>query len=430
MRNLHIKKVSLLISLLVSLILGAAATFLFLPHFHWYLRRSATIQLALKGGLFAFFSLMAFLLIFLIWRWMDYPAILGRIASAVSRIKNQLPDFAIQKEVKGSKLSSWLSILALSLIPIILALVNQEWMFTRVGEDDPWWYISLGYFYYKDPLLASNYYRISRVPWILIESLIRNLFTPITAEILLTLMFIIPGSIGFYLLVSKFFNKEIGFISAALLSTYSYYMVSRSPDYHNAAGSFFLIWSLYFITLAVQSESRHRWWFFVFGAAYALAVHSEFFVLGCFPAMVLQFIILNWTGKKRPILEAVLFGLLGFFSITGLLGFAALLSGRSFFFFMNQLRQVTNYSGGIYSFYKSGNLDWPLQAKHLALPVAVFLFAAGWVIKDAIKFLRLHLFLDGRSLMQLSLSLQMTLVGIIWLVLELLKKKLLCITIT
>ncbi len=313
--------------------------------------------------------------------------------------------------------------LTLSLIPIILALVNQEWMFTRAGESDPWSYISLGYFYYKDPLLEFTSYKISRVPWILVESFIRNLFTPTTAAIVLTLIFVIPGSIGFYLLVSKFFSKEVGFISAALLSTFSYYMVSNSPDYHNAAGSLFFIWSLYFLTMAVQSKSRQRWWFLVTGLTYGIAVHSELFMLGCFPAMIVQFAMLNWAGKKRPILEAVIFGLLGFLATTGLLGLAAVLSGRSFFFFMNQIIHVGNYAREIHSFYQPRNSGWPLQAKHLALVVAAFLFAGGWVIKEAIRFSRLHLDLDSRSWQQLSISLQMTIVGMIWLVLELSKKE-------
>ncbi len=418
-----LKKYKVFISVDAGLILGAISTFLFLPYFNWYWRRSATVQFALESGIFTFFSLMAFLLIFLVWRWIERPSVLDRIATAVNGIKNQLPDLAKQNEVKGSTLSTWISILTLSLIPIILALVNQEWMFTRAGEDDPWWYISLGYFYYKDPLLASNSYKISRLPWILVEYIIRNLFTPTTAAIVLTLIIVIPGSIGFYLLVSRLFSKEIGFISTALLSTFSYYMVSRSPDYHNAAGSLFFIWSLYSLTLAVQSKSRQRGWFFVCGAVYGLAVHSEFFVLGCFPAMIVQFVMLNWAGKKRPVLEAVLFGLLGFLSTTGLLGLAAALSGRSFFFFMNQIIFLIRYSGVERGFYLPGNSGWPLQAKHLALPVAAFFFAASWAIKDAIRFYHLHLDLNGRSWQQLSLSLQMTLVGMIWLVLEISKRE-------
>ncbi|MGD0005573.1 MAG: hypothetical protein ABSE06_15240, partial [Anaerolineaceae bacterium] len=128
MKNWNIKKARIFISILACLIPGAVFTFLFLPHFHWYWRRSANVQLILKGGLFTLFSLIAFLLIFFIWRWVDRPAVLNRIATAVNRVKNQLPDLAAQNEVKGSTLSAWLSILTLSLIPIILALVNQEWM--------------------------------------------------------------------------------------------------------------------------------------------------------------------------------------------------------------------------------------------------------------------------------------------------------------
>jgi hypothetical protein len=418
-----LKKSKVFISILACLIPGAVLTFLFLPHFHWYWRRSTHVQLVVKGGLFAFFSLIAFLLIFLVWRWVDRHSVLDRILAAVNKIEQQLTGFPLQDQVKGSKLSDWFSILTLTFIPIILALVNQEWMFTRAGENDPWAYISLGYFYFKDPSLGTTSYKVSRVPWVLVENLIRNLFTPTTAAIVLTLIFVIPASIGFYLLVSRFFNKEVGFISAALLSTYSYYMVNRSPDYHNAAGSLFFIWSLYFLTLAVHSKNRQRGWFFVCGVLYGLAVHSELFFLGCFPAMIVQFFTLNWTGRKKPILDAVLFGLLGLISITGLLGLAAAMSGRDFFFFINQLRHVRNYKGALSSWYLPKNSGWPLQAKHLALTVVAFLFAAGWVIKDTIKFFRLRLNLDGRSWQQLSISLQMTLVGIIWLALEILKKE-------
>jgi len=223
------QKVRLFISLLACLIPGAVFTFLFLPHFHWYWRRSATVQLILKGGLFIFFSLVAFLLIYLVWRWVDrvfsankvngqIPSLVDLIAAARSGIKNRLPDLATQNEGEPPTLSSRFPILVLSIIPIILALINQEWLFTRAGEVDPWAYVSLGYYYFRDPAL-SNGYKISRVPWVLIESLIRNLFTPTASAIILTLTFAVLGAIGFYLLVSRFFGKANGFITAALLAT-------------------------------------------------------------------------------------------------------------------------------------------------------------------------------------------------------------------
>jgi 4-amino-4-deoxy-L-arabinose transferase-like glycosyltransferase len=378
----------------------------------------------LKVGLFTFFSLIAFLIIFIVWRWVERHSVLDRIATAANEIKKRLPDLAVQAEVKKSTLSGWLFPLTLTFIPIILALVNQEWMFTQAGETDPWSYISLGYYYFKDPsLVPRTPYKLSRVPWILIESFIRNLFTPTTAAIVLTLIFVILASIGFYLLVSRFFGKEVGFISTALLSTYSYYMVNRSPDYHNAAGSLFLIWSLYCLTRAIQSKNRQRGWFFACGVVFGLGVHSELFLLGCLPAMIVQFFMLSWTGRKRPVLEAILFGLLGFLSITALLGLAAVLSGRSFFFFMDQIRQVAVIDGSINSFYQPKNSGWPLQAKHLALPVAAFLFASGWLVKDAIKIFRLRFNLDCQSWLRLSINLQMVLMGIIWLALEIAKKE-------
>jgi len=434
MKNWNVKTFRLFISILACLIPGAVFTFLFLPHFHWYWRRSATVQLVLKGGIFLFFSLIAFLLIFLVWRWVNdafsankvnghLPSLGDLLAAAGAGIKNRLPDLTTQNEGEPPTLSSWFPILGLSVIPIILALINQEWLFTHAGEDDPWRYIGLGYYYFKEPALYSGSYKLSRMAWILIEYAIRNLFTPTIAEIILALGFTIVASIGFYLLVTRFFGKRTAFISSALLSTYTYYLVSRSPDYHNIAGSLFLIWSLYFLTLATQSKKNPRGWFFVAGLTYGIAVHSELFVLGCFPAMVVQFLMLYW-GKKRSIWKAILFSMLGFLFTTGSFGVAALLSGRNFFFFMNQINFVADYSQivgtGAY-----GNTDWkwPLQAKHLALPAAAFLFAAGWSVRNLVKFFRSTLTLDRYSWLQTCINLQFTLVGIVWLIGEINKRE-------
>ena len=425
-----LKNFRFFISLIAGLIFGAVATVLFLPHFHWYWRRSTTVQLGLRTGLFLFFSLMAFLVIYLAWRRLNHVFSIYKtsglaltpiniIRTAGAGIKARLPDLAEHQKNEKSERGSWLAIPALISIPIVLALVNQEWLFTRAGEVDPWAYVSLGYYYFKDPAL-NNGYKISRVPWVLIESLIRNLFTPTASAIILTLSFAVLGMVGFYLLVSRFFGKANGFITAALFGTYVYYLVSRSSDYHNTAGGVFLIWCLYFLTLAIQAEKNQSWWFLAFGATYGIAVHSELFVLGCLPAMVVQFFTLYWCSKKRLIVKAVLFSLAGFLSITGLFGLAALLSGRTFFFFMPQLIKVAFHSESLST--QPGNFVWALRAKHLALPVAVFLFSAGWMVINAGKVLLSHLPISRRSWLLLSINLQMTLVGIIWLVGEIFQK--------
>ncbi len=380
-----------------------------------------------------FFSTILFSLYYFTRLWLNrpLPSEIGkssisraeRIRIAIHEIEERLPFLNGTEEVKQPKLWSWLAIPALGSIPVILALVNQEWLFTRAGEVDPWNYISLGYYYFKDPSLLNGY-KISKLPWVLIEYLFRNLFTPTVAPILLTVGFAVLGSIGFYLLVSRFYGRTAGFISAALLGSYSYYLINRAPDYHNTAGSLFLIWSLYLLTRAIQAEKNQSWLFLAFGAILGLAVHSEFFVLGCVPAIVVQFFMSYWCQKKRFILKAVLFSLLGFLFVTGILGLAALLSGRTFFFFMSQLRQVANYSE-VYgeNLYSGLNKSWPLLAKYLAWPVAIFLFAAGWLVINARKILLSHSPISRRSWFQLSINLQMILLGIIWLAGEIFQRE-------
>ncbi len=434
MQNLYGNKLKLFISIVTCLAIGAAATFLFLPHFHWYWRRSPTVQPFLEIGLGLFFSALIFSLYVLVTRWLTRPSPAGegavpsslsasRITKSISALQERLPLLNGYEEDGQPKRWSWLASLSLVAIPVILALVNQEWLFTHAGEDDPWRYIGLGYYYFKAPALYSGSYKLSRMAWILIEYAIRNLFSPGTAELILGLGFTIGASIGFYLLVSRFFGRRTAFISSALLSTYTYYLVSRSVDYHNIAGSLFLIWSLYFLALATQSKKDPRWWFFATGLAFGLAVHSELFVLGCFPAMVVQFFMLSW-GNRRSMWKAILFSLLGFLFATGALGIAAVISGRSFFFFINQINFVSDYAQIVgTNAYANTDWKWPLQAAHLALPAAAFLFAAGWLVKDLVKFFQAKLPVDRFTWLQTSLNLQFTLVGIVWLIGEINKRE-------
>ncbi len=421
-----LKKFRIIISILACFVLGAVFTFFLLHRLGWYLRRSPNVQYILAAGLCLFISAIFFALYYLINFWvnrffqMEVSAIssprAARVRIAISEIKEQLPFLTKLEEIAQPKRWHWLNILILTAIPIILALVNREWLFTLPGEDDPWRYIGLGYYYFREPRLYSTNYKVSRVPWILIEYVTRRFFSPANAEIILGLSFIILGAIGFYLLVSRIFNRRAGFISAALLSTYSYYLVSRSVDYHNAVGSVFLIWSLYFLTLATQSAKNHRGWFFLTGLVYGIAVHSELVVLACFPAMVVQYLMLC-SGKKRSVRKTILFSMLGFLFITGLFGIASALSGRNFFFFMNQLNYVAAYSDlfGTRT-HTTPDIEWILQVPHLALPFAAFLFAAGSFARNLVKFLQSKLTINRFNWLQAGFNLQLILVWLVWLV--------------
>ena len=430
-----IKRYKLLISSLASLVLGVVFTFLFLPHFGWYLRRSTTVRLGMGVGLCVFISAIVFSFFYLINKWLNRPlpgnagesptTRAGQIGIALHQIQEQQPFLAKLEEATQPQKWHGLNILVLAAIPVVLALVNREWLFTVTGEDDPWRYIGLGYYYFKEPGLYSGNYKISRVPWIVVEYAIRNLFSPANAEIILGLGSIILAAVGFYLLVSRIFDRRTAFISAALLSTYSYYLVSRSVDYHNVLGSLFLVWALYFFTIAIQSEQKAWPWFLVTGLVYGVAVHSEFMVLGCLPALVIQFGMF-YRGNKRSIGKAILFVLLGFLVATGLFGMAAVLSGRSFFFFTGQLDFVGVYSGNVARQGIGGtDWEWPLQSSHLALLVAVFIVSAGWLASHLVRFLRAGLAIDRSKWLQISFTLQFMLLGMAWLVGEIIKREVL-----
>src|SRR6476619_4563752 len=103
-----------------------------------------------------------------------------------------LVDTAGPKDIDGrQKLASvittrsdLLKCVLLAAIPIVMSIVNSEWLYTPIGYLDPW--VNVGYFlHYTDPEFGAGYYKAARLSWIIPGFLAYHVFQPIAASYLL-----------------------------------------------------------------------------------------------------------------------------------------------------------------------------------------------------------------------------------------------------
>ena len=315
--------------------------------------------------------------------------------------------------------SIWWKLLILLVIivtPITIAVINDEWLYTPVGEQDPFWYVGYGY-QYLDETFENDNYKISRLPWILVQFLVRNIFGPIETSWIMTLGFLALGSIGFYLTASQWYGRLPSFIGAVSLSTYTHFMVSRAPDYHNTPAGPLYIWGYLALTLAASSTSHKRRWYFVAGVILALAVHCAFGLIFLFPVLVVHVILIN-IDKKQSLWTPMVLLAIGALSATFLLGLINLSVGRSFFFFIPQLEYIFNLqsTNELLSYYRLGRSVFPLT--HTALPFATTIIATVFLAKHWRFFFTRPFEIEASHLILISLCVQLLLAVMIWSIME------------
>src|SRR2546428_12965799 len=83
-------------------------------------------------------------------------------------------------------------------IPIVMMTINSNWVFTQLGWIDPWYYVGYGY-HYLDPSYENHYYKISRLPWILVQFVFRQSLEPVSASYAIQFTCMALGAISVFI---------------------------------------------------------------------------------------------------------------------------------------------------------------------------------------------------------------------------------------
>jgi hypothetical protein len=262
-------------------------------------------------------------------------------------------------------------------IPLLQAAINDGWIYSSVGGFDSWVYFGYG-LNYADPNYLDNNYKISRLPWILLEFVSRKVFDPVIASWILQIGSLALGSASLYLLFVRTLDRRSAFLGAAIFAAYPFAHSSGGGDYHNTiAGSLYaLTWWLAVRAAGFSSPLR----LFSTGGAAALTVHSNIVFVNLLPIVALHYF---WSQPRfdknsQSRLRALMWPAIGATVITFLLGLCNKSVGRGSVFFIDQFHiafATVLDSSNQKPFYHSWSNGWYGNAPYIGFFTGIFVFA-------------------------------------------------------
>ena len=230
--------------------------------------------------------------------------------------------------------------------PITFLFFFQDAFFTGIGYVDPFGYIGYGYSYIDSSYLSS-YYKISRLPWILVQFLFRNLFNDDLSSYILH--FTIYSSASYF--IFKIADKNFGTISAFFSATITpilLYFYSGSPDYHNNFAAVLFLALIFYVINAVSKSKDDSKFFILLGGIYSLIVHTNLLSSLDVIIYVLCFYVALKINQKKPIFNLIvkktLLTISGFLIFTLILCLVNYFVGRDFFFMKVLWEFTINFS--------------------------------------------------------------------------------------
>jgi hypothetical protein len=263
-------------------------------------------------------------------------------------------------------------------IPLLQAAINDGWIYSEVGGFDSWVYFGYG-LNYPDPNYLDNYYKISRLPWILLEFVSRSVFDPVIATWILHIGSLALGIASLYLLFLRTLDRRSAFLGAAVFAAYPFAHSSGGGDYHNTiAGSLYALTWWLAIRAARFNSPVHL---FSTGGAAALTVHSSIVFVNVLPIIAVHyFLSLPRPDKNSQSgLRALMWSAIGAAIITFLLGLCNKSVGRRFGFFINQfhvaLLHFVDYSTFQKPNYHLWSSAWYWNAPYIGFFTGIFAVA-------------------------------------------------------
>lgn len=193
--------------------------------------------------------------------------------------------------------------------PLLLIVINRNWIFTPATNymPDPWFY--LAYFRYFDtyaPVFPSTAsYFVERLTWNVPGFYIYQLFPPLIANYVLHLIVYYVAVFSLYGTLRLLFNQKTALASALLMSGYPWFLRSVGWDYSDGAGVAHMLLLIYLMTLVHFSE-KHRLLLLLAGGAFASLLITNLFWITFTPGWIVYFLVLNFHSRKFKLGQLVL----------------------------------------------------------------------------------------------------------------------------
>jgi len=273
-------------------------------------------------------------------------------------------------------------------IPLIQAIINDAWLYSPIGWLDPWYYLGYG-LDYSDPTFLDDYYKASRLPWILVEFAARHIFNPVVASWVLQLGTLALGSTCLYFLFSRTLGRGAAFVGAALFAAFPFAHANGGADYQNVlAGPLYaLTWWLALRTADLGLSPIRLFWA---GAAAAATIHTNIVFASLLPIMAFHFFWAYREKHKRlpALLESAIWPAIGAVAITFVLAVINWSVGRHFLFFLLQFHLASSFVADpsyAKSWWQPWSTGWYLKAFYLGPFAAALLLAPVTLVAAKIR---------------------------------------------
>jgi hypothetical protein len=234
-------------------------------------------------------------------------------------------------------------ILFILALVILQLLINDDWVYSRIGQLDSWYYIGYG-LHYRDPNFLNDYYKVSRLPWVLTEFVVRKLVPGYLAAWALHIVTLMVGGASLYALFSRVFDRLTGLIIAAIFVTATFNHGNGGADYHSemSGALFALTWWLAIRTALAAQDNLGQ--MLLVGVAAALTVHTSVLFVNLAPYVFFHWYLTSrWAGRKPAVLTFVCAIAVG--ALAGTLALCTInwMVGRGFLFFMKQFSLAASF---------------------------------------------------------------------------------------
>jgi hypothetical protein len=193
---------------------------------------------------------------------------------------------------------NWVHVGLILVLPIILVLINPNWIFNASITDD---YIYTGYQLalpkYVGWSPSESHYFIERLSVTLPGYVIRQFFSPLIANFVLHLGVYYIAIFSVYGIINKLFNARMAIIVALLFGQYPLILRATGWDYVDGYSMIYMSLSLYCLTQAPHSRRRSL---YLLGAGgfYLLMITANLFNLFYAPALAIYLIFLESLYNK------------------------------------------------------------------------------------------------------------------------------------
>ena len=287
------------------------------------------------------------------------------------------------------------NLLILIVIPIIFSIANEDWLFGVPAASDNW--INYNFFQdfsnefiTEDRIPTPFPYKFSRISVFAVGYPLHQIFSPITAYYIYTLMFFYMATIGLYMIVKNILNQHVAIITAIVLSCYKFFHtpISFEMMYQNYPCLGYFMLTVLFAVLTTRKEN-YKLWLFLSGAFFAASL-SQILYVNFFPSLALLYYLLNRRYGQHALLPSLMWFTVGAIAMTFIFSTISYFAQDVFCYFCSQVQQVfywgeeSRYLGTM----RGGGVYWVSVQEALKAPHLRGIIAAAIVSLFAIVFFR------------------------------------------